>query len=1002
MKSLFTIFSCFIILAVSALLIPSKGLAQVVINEYSCSNFSTFSDDYQEYGDWIELYNTGSSAVNLGGFCLSDNTLDPVKWKIPADATIASHGFLRFWASGRNVVNGTHYHTNFKLTQTKATAEYIIFANPTGVILDQQQLSITQKEHSNGRKTDGGSQWGVFVMPTPGTSNNTSTAYNGYASKPEMSVAGGFYTSGFTVAFSTTEPDSKIRYTTNGNEPTANSAIYTGPVTVNTTKILKARVFSNNTSILPGLIEFNTYFINENFTLPVMSIAATDLTTLLNGDGSITPFGSIEYYNADKVRTTKGYGEYDKHGQDSWANPQRSLDYKMRDECGYNYALLENFFSDTDRDEYQKIILRACGDDNYPGLDSSAHVRDDFIQTVSVKAGMSLDERKSARCIVFANGLYWGVYSIREKPNDHDFTKFYYDQDKYNLYFLMLWGNTWAEYGGQPAFDDWNALYNYIMTHNMAIPSNYQYVEERYDPASLVDYMLLNSYVVCSDWLNWNVGWWKGTNPNGSHKRWAYMLWDEDATFGHYINYTGIPAQNPYVTPCFQENITGSSDPEGHVKVLNKLMQNPGFEQYYVGRYADLLNTAFKPENMLAIYDSLVGLIAPEMARHCTRWGGSLSQWNENVQKIRDFVTTRYQVVTTGLNDCYSLTGPYQMVVTMDPPQVGQLKVNSLTLTDLPWTGSYYGGMETKLTAFETNQQYRFSHWESNNSSILPFDTARSIRIQLGSNDTIRAVYEERIFADSLVINEINYNSSPDFDPGDWVELYNPQEYELDISNWVFKDEDDLHAYTFSQGTKIPAKGYVVIAFDPTAFHTLFPAVTNYVGPMGFGLAGGGELIRLYDKTGTLIDTVNYDDVAPWPTRPDGQGATLELISPVLDNALAESWKASGIGGHGTPGEGNSVNVGTNDPLAASKFTVSIYPNPFRTTATLTISSNTAVTNTLLEVFTLTGQKVMQIDNVSSTQIEIQRDGLKAGCYIVRLTDKTQNTSCSAKMMVVE
>jgi hypothetical protein len=999
MKPFFTFLSGCLSVIVIAFLLPNAGSAQVVINEYSCSNFDSFQDDYQEYGDWIELYNSGSSSVIIGGYYLSDNPAAPQKWLIPAGASIPANGFMRFWASGRDLANPGNYHTNFKLTQTKSTAEFIVLADATGAIIDQQQISISQKGHSNGRKPNGSDVWNVFTSPTPGASNST-PSYTRYAEKPVMNVACGFYTSGFTVSLSTTEPDSKIRYTINGSEPLASSPIYTNPISVASTKIIKARVFSNDATILPGLIEFNTYFINEDFTLPVVSIAATDLTTLLNGNGAIIPWGSIEYFNADKVRTTSGYGEFGKHGQDSWANPQRSLDYKMRDECGYNYAILEHLFSDTDRQEFQKIILRACGDDNYPGIDSSAQIRDDFVQTVSVKAGMSLDERKSARCIVFANGQYWGVYSIREKPNDHDFTKFYYDQDKYDLYYLMLWGSTWAEYGGQPAFDDWNALYNYIMTHNMAIAANYDYVEARFDPTSLADYMLINSFVVCSDWLNWNVGWWKGNNPNGGHKRWGYILWDEDATFGHYINYTGIPAQNPYVSPCFQEDITGSSDPEGHVKVLNKLRQNPGFEQYYVSRYADLLNTAFKPSNMLPLFDSLVDLISPEMQKHCVRWGGSVFEWNKNVQKIRDFVNTRYEVVTEGLKECYSITGPYQVVVNMDPPGAGQVQVNSLTLKDFPWTGSYYGNMDTKLSAVETNLQYKFDHWLVNNSVIQPNDTAKNISIQLTANDNVVAVFVPRTFSDSLVINEINYNSSAAFDPGDWVELYNPMNYAMDISNWVFKDEDDLHAYVFSPGTSIPANGYLVIAFDMTAFHTLFPTVNNYVGPMGFGLAGGGELIRLFDETGTLIDTVNYDDVAPWPTKPDGQGATLELVSPVLDNALAESWKASGNPPHGTPGAENSINVNIDPIVEAEKLTLSVYPNPFRNTAILKINTQSTIDDGTLEIFNLSGQKVQQIDHIVSKQVELNRSALQPGCYILRFKNTLGDLSGVGKIMV--
>ena len=256
------------------------------------------------------------------------------------------------------------------------------------------------------------------------------------------------------------------------------------------------------------------------------------------------------------------------------------------------------------------------------------------------------------------------------------------------------------------------------------------------------------------------------------------------------------------------------------------------------------------------------------------------------------------------------------------------------------------------------------------------------------------------ISPDSLVINEINYNASLDFDPGDWVELYNPMDNPVNVSGWVFKDEDDLHAYTFPSGTEISSGGYIVIANDMTAFHNLFPAVTNYVGSMGFGLAGGGELIRLYNNTGTLIDTVNYDDVAPWPTRPDGQGATLELLSPDLDNALGQNWKASGINTHGTPGAANSINVGFEELVAAEKLTLSIYPNPVRTEATIKINADQEIAEGTLEIYNLSGQKVQQIDNITSNLVDFNRNGLQSGCYFVRYTNPAGNLSGVGKMMV--
>ncbi|MFH1119221.1 MAG: CotH kinase family protein [Bacteroidota bacterium] len=998
MKKVFTPVTC-ILLVLLSVSISRQAKAQVVINEYSCSNFDSHPDNYQSYEDWIEVYNAGSTAANIGGYYLSDKPGAPKKWQIPAGITIPSHGYKLFWASGRDEVSFGSYHTNFRLTQTGENPDSLVLADINGTILDLQALTITQKGHSNGRLMNGDPVWGVYTSPTPGTSNNIIEPYSRYAGKPVMSHEGGFYNGSITVSITTNEPNATIRYTTNGNEPGPTSPVYTIPIEVLATKIIKAKVFSNNSMILPGLVEFNTYFINEDHTVPVVSIAANDLISLLNGDASFFPWGTIEYYNTDKIRTTKGYGEFDKHGQDSWVHDQRSLDYKMRDECGYNYSLLEHLFEDTDRDEFQKIILRASGDDNYPGIDSSAHMRDDFIQTISVKAGMNLDERKSSRCVVYANGQFWGVYAIREKVNDHDFTDFYYDQDKFNLHYLMLWGGTWAEYGGQAAFDDWNALYSYIMSHNMADSATWAYVESQLDPTSISDYMLINAFVVCSDWLNWNVGWWRGLNENGSHKRWGYILWDEDATFGHYINYTGIPAQSPYVSPCFHEDLFGGSDPEGHVRLLNKLRTNPGFEQYYISRYIDLLNSSLNLNYLLPLVDSLAGVIAPEMDRHTGRWGGSTSQWQGNVQRIRDFLNRRFNYVREAIMECYTLTGPYSIQVEVTPHGKGQIQLNSLGLEDFPWTGTYYGNIDTKFSAIETDQYYKFDHWEVRHHNITPSDTLQSITLRISASDTIVAVYVPRVYADSLVIHEINYNSAPGFDPGDWVELYNPHGYDLDISGWVFKDEDDLHAYSFGPGTIIEPFGLIVIATDPVAFQTLFPEVDNYVGPMGYGLSGSGELLRIYDETGALVDTVLYDDNLPWPLEPDGNGPTLELINPGLDNALGQNWKSSGAP-HGTPGEYNSPNVGISMTDPKNNPDAEIWPNPFRNTAVFTVNTDTKIEGGILTIYSTTGTEAARYVDIGTSRFEITSNGLHSGIWFYRFISNSGSVVVSGKVMV--
>jgi len=974
--------------------------AQVVINEYSVSNLNTIPDNYNEYPDWLELYNTSSSMVSLEGYYLSDDPGDPTKWQFPAGVTISANGFKKIWLSGRNEVVGNNIHTNFKLTQTKAPLESILLADPSGAILEQHLLTITQLSHSNGRTTNGAATWSVFTNPTFGTSNNTATPYQRYTAKPSMNKTAGFYPSSIVVTITNNEPNSTLRYTIDGTEVKNSSTAVTGPITISSTTLLKARAFSSSPNILPGLIEFNTYLINENTTLPVMSFGADQLTTLLNGNGWINPEGSMEYFNKNKVRTTIGYGEFDKHGQDSWAHDQRSLDVRQRDEFGYNYSFQEKFFKTSERDEFQRLIIRACGDDNYPGIDTSAHTRDDFVESLSEYSGQHLDWRKSERCLVFANGQYWGVYSIREKVDDADYCEFYYGQDRYNLQFIMLWGSIWAEYGGQQALDDYDALYDYIMSHDMSDPGNYAFVSQQYDITSLSDYMIINSYVVCSDWLNWNVGWWRGMDSSGTHKKWGYILWDEDATFGHYINYTGIPAQSPYVSPCFHENLPPSSDPGGHVAVLNKLRENETFNQYYINRYVDLLNTTFKPSYAIPFLDSMATIIAPEMPRHFTRWGGNLNQWENNVEKIKNFIDTRYSIINSGLMSCYSLTGPYNLNVTVDPPGAGQVKVNSLVLDDYPWTGQYFGGIDLRFQAIESNEEYIFDHWAMYNHTLQPSATSPVAYTELTTADQLIAIFVPKTMDDSLVINEINYHSASTFDPGDWVELYNPQPYTVDVADWYFKDENDLHSFVFPQGTSMPAHGYLVLVEDVTKFTTLFPTVSNFIGPLGFGLSGNGELIRLYNEQGFLVDTVHYDDVPPWPIEPDGQGPTLELINPAYDNALAESWHAS-YTAHGTPGEQNSVYVSIPEPIKPfGNVYIVAYPNPVRQACTINIIGEKKVTDGEIILYNQLGTEVRRLSHISSETVHLTREGLPSGIYMIRYTDQQRNVYGTARVVL--
>ena len=152
------------------------------------------------------------------------------------------------------------------------------------------------------------------------------------------------------------------------------------------------------------------------------------------------------------------------------------------------------------------------------------------------------------------------------------------------------------------------------------------------------------------------------------------------------------------------------------------------------------------------------------------------------------------------------------------------------------------------------------------------------------------------------------------------------------MSNWFFRDEGqvgDDHLFSIPEGTLLQPNEYVVLCRDTTDFKNHFPMVDSYIGDLGFGLSGGGELIRLYNNNGILMDSLTYDDDDPWPPEPDGDGPTLELINPLIDNGIYSNWTASLV--NGTPGEQNSNYLGgtQNNLLAEDYRLYQNYPNPF-------------------------------------------------------------------------
>jgi hypothetical protein len=179
------------------------------------------------------------------------------------------------------------------------------------------------------------------------------------------------------------------------------------------------------------------------------------------------------------------------------------------------------------------------------------------------------------------------------------------------------------------------------------------------------------------------------------------------------------------------------------------MLENDGFRQLYINRYADLINTAFDCTKMIIHLDSLAALLAPEMGKHTQRWGGNVATWNQNIQRIRDNINSRCSVIADGMVDCYDLTGPYNIVVKIDPPmQNNNVRVNTIIPSSYPYSGGFFGSNSITLQALPAIDS-QFQYWSFNNNTPSPDNFSTNISVNLTTTDTIWAHFK-KIFVQGI------------------------------------------------------------------------------------------------------------------------------------------------------------------------------------------------------------------------------------------------------------
>jgi Chitobiase/beta-hexosaminidase C-terminal domain/CotH kinase protein/Lamin Tail Domain/Bacterial TSP3 repeat len=241
---------------------PNAVIPEVRINEFLTANVNGLVDEDNEHQDWIELFNTGSNAINLAGWSLTDKANEPDQWIFPS-VVLGARQYLVVFCSGidrRATTPGAKLHTNFKLSPD---GEYLgLYDNefPRRAVSEFNPYPQQRGDYSYGY--DGSDGLRYFRPPTPGAANGASSI-TGIVADTKFSHDRGFYKSNFSLTISSATPGATIRYTLDGSAPSLSTGlIYSSPILISKTTVVRALAFK--AGLLETDVDSQTYLFLDD------------------------------------------------------------------------------------------------------------------------------------------------------------------------------------------------------------------------------------------------------------------------------------------------------------------------------------------------------------------------------------------------------------------------------------------------------------------------------------------------------------------------------------------------------------------------------------------------------------------------------------------------------------------------------------------------------------------------------------------------------------------
>lgn len=891
--------------------------AQVEISEFVARNVASLTDNDRAYSDWIELHNTTDQAVNLEGWYLTDTATNLTRWRFPS-LIIASNDYVLVFTSGKNrTANPNYLHTDFKLS---ATGGYLALVKPDGQTLATEFAPAyppqTADVSCGPDPTHPGPPYLFFERPTPRSVN--ASGWPTIASPVALSRPGGPFLESFTLELSAGGSPDGIWYTLDGTLPSTNSIAYTGPLTIDRSLPLRARVIRDDSAPGPVTGAFFTLVSSAqsafSSNLPLL-LVDTFGRSISEGSRAQCYFTVMDpgqdRASWTRVPSLQSRATIEIRGSSSTQFPKKS----------YGLELVSEDSAD------RKVPLLGLPEESdwvlYAPYTDKTLIRDVLAYELSNQIGRYAPRTRLVELYVNRSGPldnidYQGVYVLVEKvkggPNRVDIPEVessdVSEPDITGGYILKkdrLDNNdsSFTTSRGHSLGLEWPHARESTTNQTLWIRgfinrfesvlygSRYRDPVNGYaafiDPDTFIDHHWLVEVAKNID------GYRLSTFMHKDRDARLRMgpIWDYNLSFGNANYNDGQDTSGWYAS-----QVDGTD-----YLWYARLFQDADYTQRHFDRWPSLRTNVLTTEHVLSLVDGYTNLLAEAQERNFKKWrilGQYVwpnafigSTYGEEIGFLKDWITGRLAWIDSSMLRWPSISRP---------------------------SGFYPGGVTVTLTA-PTDVHYTLDGTDPRSpGGAVSFRAKRYIGpIGIGANAklTARARSGTRwspkvegfyaITIPDLRISEIMYHP-PGAPPGS---PFGDEEFEfLELRN-VGSETISLGRVKLSGGIsyEFPADAgelwpgeNLVLARNLGAFSSRYGSGIRVVGPYAGHLGNSGDHLVLTGPLGEPILDFNYDD--SWQPATDGRGYSLTIRRPAAPSSewiRSDAWDRSVVGG-GTPG----------------------------------------------------------------------------------------------------